>query len=98
MNRSGYSMGAAAAAVVITVYNLAVVLAVVFFVPKMVRYWDLNAANVCAGVLTGISVLGLGVVLLLKRHMSERLRTMVFVSCGLTGIVVFRWFITALMR
>lgn len=97
MKKSGYSMGAAVAGVVIAVYNLAVVLAVVFFVPKLVWYWGLNAANACVGVLAGISVLGLGAVLLLKRHMSERLRTMVFVSCGLAGIVVFRWLMIALM-
>ncbi len=98
MKKSGYSMGAAAAAVVIAVYNLAAVLAVIFFLPKMDRYWGLNGANTCIGALAGISFLGLGAVLLLRRHMSERLRMTVFVSCGLVGIVVFRWLMIVLMR
>lgn len=95
MSRSEYSRGAAIAAVILVTYNLAVVLAVIFFVPKLI--WDMELRNICIGIMAGVSGLSLAAALPLKQHIGERLRTMVFVSCGIAGIVVFRWFMAVLM-
>lgn len=91
MKAIGYRIFAAAVAV----YNGALILAVIFFVPK--TSWDMTQQNQVIGAMAGASALLLVIVLLLGKRLSEQSRMQVFVSTGLAAIVAFRWLLMVLM-
>ncbi len=91
MKKTGYSFFAAVTAV----YNAALVLAAIIFVPRM--FWDMAERNAVIGAMAAGSAVLLIAALLMGKRLGERQRALVFVSTGLAGLVAFRWLLMALL-